>query len=61
MTGRLIVDASETRQLGDRAHRCLTATAERHPAMWVEDQLRNARPEHDYVFFEAKKRINKRP
>lgn len=27
---------------------------------WVEDQLRNARPEHKYVFFEAIKRINKR-
>ncbi len=27
---------------------------------WVEDQLRNARPEHKYAFQEAIKKINKR-
>ncbi len=27
---------------------------------WVEDHMRNARPEHKYAFIEAMKRINKR-
>lgn len=27
---------------------------------WVEDHMRNARPEHKYAFHEAMKRINKR-